>query len=175
MRLLAEIDRTPGIPHTGRMVTREAVRAIILEGSQLLMIHSACDGDYKFPGGGIKKGESHFSALRREVNEESGAHIRKQTGEFGFLVEYDHPIEKRYDLFKMTSYYYQVNIEPKFGIQHLDNYEYELGFTPEWVLVEEAIFINQTLLREQPSHAQRWVRRETTVLEIIKKELLRSL
>jgi 8-oxo-dGTP pyrophosphatase MutT (NUDIX family) len=174
MRLLAEIDHTPGIPHTGRTVTREAVRAIILEGSQLLMIHATCRGDYKFPGGGIKKGEGHFLALTREVNEESGAHIRKLTGVFGLVVEYDRPIEKRYDLFKMISYYYRVGIEPTFGIQHLDNYEYELGFTPEWIRVEEAIAINQTLLREQPSHVQRWVRRETTVLEIIKNELLGS-
>lgn len=174
MRLLAEIDRTPGIPHTGRTVTREAVRAIILEGSQLLMIHSTCDGDYKFPGGGIKKGESHFSAMLREVNEESGAHIRHLRGEFGIVVEYDRPIEKRYDLFKMTSYYYRVDIEPKFGIQHLDNYEYELGFTPEWILVKEAIAINQSLMREQASHVQRWVHRETAVLEVIKNELLGS-
>lgn len=171
MRLLAEINRTPGIPHIGRTVTREAVRAIILKGSQLLMIHSASDGDYKFPGGGIKKGESHFSALKREVNEESGAHIRKLMGEFGHVVEYDRPIEKRFDLFKMTSYYYQVDVEPKFGIQHLENYEYELGFTPEWISVDEAIAINQTLLKEQPGRVQRWVTRETTVLEIIKNEL----
>jgi len=175
MRVLAEIDRTPGIPHLGRTVTREAVRAIILEGRQLLMIHATCDGDYKFPGGGIKKGESHFSALSREVNEESGARIRPHTREFGFVVEYDRPFEKRYDLFKMTSYYYRVDIEPKFGIQHLENYEYELGFTPEWITVNEAIAINQTLLREQSSRVQRWVRRETAVLEIINNELLGSL
>ncbi len=175
MRLLAEIDRTPGITHTGLTVTREAVRAIILEGSQLLMIHATCDGDYKFPGGGIKKGESHFSALSREVNEESGAHIRKQTAEFGIVVEYDRPIEKHYNVFKMTSYYYRVEVEPAFGIQHLENYEYELGFTPEWISVEEAIAVNQTLLRDHPGRIQRWVRRETTVLELIKNEFLGSL
>ena len=171
MRLLAEIDRTPGIAHQGRTVTREAVRAIILEGRQLLMIHSTCDGDYKFPGGGIKKGESHYSALLREVSEESGAHMRKEIGDFGFVVEYDRPIEKRFDLFKMTSYYYRVDIEPKFGIQHLDDYEYNLGFTPEWINLEEVIAVNHTLLREQPSRVQRWVHRETTVLEIINREL----
>ena len=171
MRLLAEIDRTPGIPHTGRTVTREAVRAIIMEGSQLLMIHAACDGDYKFPGGGIKKGESHFSALSREVNEESGGHIRKLTGEYGIVVEYDRPIEKHFNVFKMTSYYYRVEVEPAFGIQHLETYEYELGFTPEWVSIKEAIANNQTLLREHPNRVQRWVRRETTVLELIIDEL----
>lgn len=175
MRLLAEIDRTPGIPHTGRTVSREAVRAIILEGSQLLMIHATCDGDYKFPGGGIKKGETHYSALSREVNEESGGHIRKLTGEYGLVVEYDRPIEKHYNVFKMTSYYYRVDVESSFGIQHLENYEYELGFTPEWISVNEAIAVNQTLLRDHPSHVQRWVRRETTVLDIIKNELLGSL
>jgi hypothetical protein len=75
----------------------------------------------------------------------------------------------------MTSYFYLVDIEPKFGIQHLERYEYELGFTPEWISVDEAIAINQTLLVEQPGRVQRWVNRETTVLEIIKNELSGSL
>lgn len=175
MRLLAEIDRTPGIPHQGRTINREAVRAIILKDNQLLMIQSSCDGDYKFPGGGIKKGESHQSALTREVNEESGARISKLIGEFGCVIEYDRPIEKRFDLFKMTSYYYLVEVELKLGLQHLEEYEYELGFSPEWISIADALAINQTLLRDQPSRIQRWVRRETTVLQLIKNEMPGSL
>lgn len=171
MRLLVEIDRTPGIQHKGRTVTREAVRAVILKEGQLLMIHSACDGDYKFPGGGIKKGESHQAALTREVNEESGARLTQFKGAFGCVIEYDRPIEKRFELFKMTSYYYLVEVDMALGIQHLEEYEYELGFAPEWISVEDALAVNKTLLRERPSGLQRWVRRETAVLEIIKNEL----
>jgi 8-oxo-dGTP pyrophosphatase MutT (NUDIX family) len=167
MRVLAEIDRTPGIRHTGRRVIREAVRAVIRDGDSLLMIHSACDGDYKFPGGGIKHGEDRFTALAREVNEESGATLVFRPVEFGKVIEYDLPIEKHFDLFVMTSYYYNCLIGSKMGIQHLDNYESELGFTPEWIPIAEALAVNQTLLREQPQKLQRWVKRESAVLQIL--------
>jgi len=170
MRLLAEIDRTPGIPHNGKTITREAVRAIILKNEKLLLIHSTYDGDYKFPGGGIKTGEDHTSALAREINEESGAHLKMVTGEYGLVIEYDRPIEKRFDLFKMTSYYYLCEVDSDLGVQHLDEYEYELEFTPEWISIEEAIAVNQTLLDEQPQRVQRWVNRETTVLRLLKNE-----
>ena len=157
------------ITRDGR-VTREAVRAIIRDGSNLLMIHSSCDGDYKFPGGGIKSGEDHFSALSREVNEESGASLLKEMIEFGKVIEYDRPIEKQFDVFVMTSYYYICQIESQIGIQHLEKYESELGFTPEWISIEDAVAVNQTLQRERPGKLQRWVRRETEVLQILLNE-----
>jgi len=174
MRLLAEIDRTPGISHNGKTITREAVRAVIFKNEKLLLIHSTYDGDYKFPGGGIKAGEDHTSALTREIKEESGAHLKTVTGEFGLVVEYDRPIEKRFDLFKMTSYYYLCEVDSELGVQHLDEYEYELGFTPEWIAIEDAININQTLLNEQPQRVQRWVNRETSVLRLVKNEFLKG-
>lgn len=170
MRVLAEIDRTPGIRHTGRRVIREAVRAVIRDGDALLMIHSACDGDYKFPGGGIKHGEDRLAALTREVNEESGAILVTRPVEYGKVIEYDFPIEKHFDLFVMTSYYYNCRIGSQMGIQHLDEYESELGFTPEWITIEDALAVNQTLLREQPEKTQRWVKRETVVLQLLLNE-----
>jgi 8-oxo-dGTP pyrophosphatase MutT (NUDIX family) len=170
MRILAEIDRTPGIMHTGRRVTREAVRAIIRDGGNLLMIHSACDGDYKFPGGGIKHGEDHFSALSREVNEESGAVLLKKITDYGKVIEFDRPIEKKFDLFVMTSFYYSCQISPQIGAQHLDQYESDLGFTPVWVSVTDALATNQSLLNEKPGSLQRWVPRETAVLQLLVKE-----
>jgi len=167
MRVLSEIDRTPGIGHSGRRVIREAVRAIIRDGDSLLMIHSACDGDYKFPGGGIKHGEDCLTALAREINEESGATLVFRPVEFGKVIEYDLPVEKHFDLFVMTSYYYKCRIASRIGIQHLEQYESDLGFTPEWISIEEALKVNQTLLRERPEKLQKWVKREATVLQIL--------
>jgi hypothetical protein len=57
------------------------VRAVILRGHDLLMVHSANVGDYKFPGGGVD-------------------------GKLGTVVEYDFAEEKDFDVFKMKSYYY---------------------------------------------------------------------
>ena len=41
------------------------------------------------------------------------------------------------------------------------------GFTPEWISIEEALNVNQTLLRERPEKLQKWVKREATVLQIL--------
>ena len=65
--------------------------------------------------------------------------------EFGKVIEYDLPIEKQFDLFVMTSYYYICQIESQMGIQHLEKYESEFGFTPEWISIEDALAVNQTL------------------------------
>ena len=170
MRLLIEIDRWPGIPHQGRKISREAVRAIILKDGKLLLIHAACDGDYKFPGGGVKRGENHFTALDREVNEETGAKIGQNTIEFGKVIEYDRPIERAFDLFMMTSYYYFCQIEKEIGKPHLEKYESDLGFTPEWVTIADALAVNQALLKEKPEKLQRWVKRETEVLKLLLKD-----
>lgn len=171
MRILAEIDRSPGLHHQGRRVSREAVRAIIPDGSDLLMIRSACGGDYKFPGGGIKPGEDRLTALSREVNEESGAKLVNRPIEFGKVIEYDCPIEKHLDLFVMTSYYYKCQIDPQMGDQHLEKYESDLGFMPEWVSIADALSANQLLLSKQTGKLQRWVQRETKILQMLLDEL----
>lgn len=50
---------------------REAVRAVIVQNNKILLAHSNM-GDYKFPGGGVDKNESHGEGLLREVAEETG-------------------------------------------------------------------------------------------------------
>ena len=73
MQILAEIHHAEGINIEGKTVHRNAVRAVILRGQELLMIYSANVGDYKFPGGGVNKGETHKQALVREVKEANAA------------------------------------------------------------------------------------------------------
>ena len=53
---------------------RVAIRAIILQGDKILMVKSNT-GDYKFPGGGVEKGETPEETLRREVQEETGQEV----------------------------------------------------------------------------------------------------
>ena len=151
------------------MISREAVRAIITNGEKLLLIHATCDGDYKFPGGGIKRGEDHYNALKREVNEETGAKIMSEITGFGKVIEYDRAIERAFDLFMMTSYYYYCQIEETIGTPHLEKYESDLGFTPEWITIADALAVNQALLKEKPEKLQRWVKRETEVLQLLLK------
>ena len=60
---------------SGRVFDRPSVRAIILRGGRIAMVHSLKYDYYKFPGGGIEAGESHLEALLREAREEAGLRI----------------------------------------------------------------------------------------------------
>jgi 8-oxo-dGTP pyrophosphatase MutT (NUDIX family) len=171
MQLITQIFHKPNLSLNGKTVTREAVRAIILNGNQVLMVYSRLNGDYKFPGGGVKRDEVHEAALQREVMEECGARLIRIIAEFGRVEEYDRAKEEEFDLFRMNSYYYLCEVEDVFGVQNLDDYEFEYGFTPEWVTIEHAFAVNQALMDNPPPTIQRWVRRELFVLETIQERL----
>lgn len=167
MKLLNEIFHSSEVPTRGWTVLREAVRGIVLDGRKLLMIYSERNGDYKFPGGGVERGENHEAALRREVAEETGRQVARIIEPFGRMIEYDLPLEKDYDLFKMTSYYYRCQVGGETGRQNLDQYEQELGFLPVWVEIDTAIDRNASLLADSNS-LPRWVKRELQVLQKIR-------
>ncbi len=169
MNVLAEIHRSPGVNIHGKTLHRTAVRAVILRGRDLLMIYSANVGDYKFPGGGVQEGETHAQALCREVQEECGLSVARMGAEVCAVIEYNLPIEKDYDVFKMTSHYYPCDVEGDFGVQKLDDYERELGFEPVWIDIDRAIQLNKALptTDETPD----WLSRENFVLEYIRQNL----
>lgn len=171
MELIGEIYRRDGLVLNGKAIMRNAVRAIIPRGRALLMVYSRANGDYKFPGGGVNVGEVFEEALARELAEECGAHLIKVEAEFGKMIEYDRPQEREFDLFKMTSHYYVCSVAPALGAQRLDDYEEAMGFTPVWVDIDDAIATNQTVLAEGKTD-QRWTRRETYVLGLVKERLM---
>jgi 8-oxo-dGTP pyrophosphatase MutT (NUDIX family) len=164
---LHEIFHQEGLNLFGKTVTREAVRAIIFDQGKLFMVFSRKNGDYKFPGGGVKKGEDVQEALLREIKEESGVEHVSIGPAFGVVIEYDLPLEEEYDLFKMTSRYFLCSIGTMIGQQRLDHYEQDLGFTPCWVPIEVALRTNRKLLYDKSSEMPRWVRRETFILELL--------
>ena len=99
---LLEIDKVSD--SIGNVNYREAVRAVIIKNNKILMVHSINE-DYKFPGGGIKRGENKIEALVREVEEETGYVCTKIIKKLGIVTEkskdkYVHDI-----IFKMISYY----------------------------------------------------------------------
>ena len=172
MKLLTEIYRDKNVNKDGKAVTRNAVRGIIFDQNNLLMIFSEKKGDYKFPGGGVLGNEYFEDALIREVREESGAEIEQIETSIGKVVEYSIPIEEDFEVFMMTSHYYLCQIGEQFVEQQLDEYEEELGFVPIWISVDEALRTNRALLCGDSRDVPRWIPRETFVLEYIKKELL---
>lgn len=76
-------------PEAGvRVIERRAVRAVVSRHGRLLMVHSTVGGDYTFPGGGIRPGESDEQALAREVLEECGHRIASFGAQLGVVVEF---------------------------------------------------------------------------------------
>ncbi|TFD99505.1 NUDIX domain-containing protein [Jeotgalibacillus salarius] len=128
-------------------------------------------GDYKFPGGGVEKGESQGAGLVREVREETG-YINCIVKEKAGIV-----IERRVDeyktdvLFEMTSHYYicELTNEEKM-LQQLDEYESILDFTPKWVSLNDAIEQNENLIKEFEKNS--WLQREAFVLKEIQNKLV---
>ncbi|MFZ5822346.1 MAG: NUDIX hydrolase [Chloroflexota bacterium] len=167
MPLLTTLHRTDGVDIHGKIVHRTAVRAVIQRGRDLLMILSANVGDYKFPGGGVQAGETHAQALAREVAEECGATLTRVGEEIGAVIEYDLAKEPEFDAFKMTSHYYRCEAADGFGAQSLDAYERDLGFTPIWIEIEQAIQSNKRLLSSV--HVPEWLRREIFMLEYLRE------
>jgi 8-oxo-dGTP pyrophosphatase MutT (NUDIX family) len=170
MNILTEIYRSPGVNINGRAVYRTAVKGVVLRGRTLLMIHSPKVGDYDFPGGGLHKGETHAQGLYREIREECGMIIAQIGSEIGAVIEYDFPIEQGYDVFKMTSHYYRCEVEDSFVPQQLEDYERELGFTPVWIDIDDAIQCNKSFLHS--GNAPKWLKKEIFALEYIRHNIL---
>lgn len=165
MPILTTLFRADGVNVNGKTVQRTAVRAVIRRGRELLMVRSAKVGDYKFPGGGIAKGESQAEALRREVLEECGATLVRIGEAIGSIVEYNFAVEDEFDTFKMTSHYFLCEVADGFAAQHLDDYEADLGFEPRWVPIDEALRVNRSLLGT--ASAPDWLKRELFMLEYL--------
>ncbi|MGC1377625.1 MAG: NUDIX domain-containing protein [Anaerolineales bacterium] len=170
MILLKEIVHKPGLCMQGKTVWRDSVRGIIPHRHDLLMVYSAQTGGYKFPGGGICNGETHEEALRREIQEESGAALSEIKRAFGKVIEYDAPIEPDYDVFRKTSYYYVCRVDDVLGKCRLDAYEEDLGFTPVWIDMDAAIQANSLLLQGDRQEIPQWTMRELFVLQQVKAQ-----
>ena len=165
MKLLGEIIHVEGLDLTGRILTRTAVRGIIRRESELLMIYSPVNGDFKFPGGGIEPGETDEKAHAPEVREECGVEGSEIGPAYGKMIEYWEAKDDGYDIFKMTSRYFRCNIEDTaFGQQCLDGYEKHLEFTPVWIDLCDAIRANEHALTSSDRPPPRWTRLETVVL-----------
>lgn len=146
------------------IISREAVRAIILNKDNILMIYNN-KGDYKFPGGGINKKESHQEALKREVKEETGYPLDSITKKIGVVIERNIDKYEKDSIFEMTSHYYLCKISDKQTFQELDDYEAELEFQPIWINIDKAIEGNEQILKGKAEAKNPWVNRETTVLK----------
>lgn len=147
----------------GSVFKRTAVRGIIQKDNKYLIIYSKY-GDYKFPGGGQKSGETLIDTLLREVKEETGYQVIKES-----IRDCIKTLERRKgdpeDLLEMESYYYYCNVDSKIGARNLDDYEKEYDYQVKWMTLEEIISMNESIDNYDKIP---WIKRETAVM----KELL---
>lgn len=159
------------IPENYDMIERKASKGIVIVNCKLLLIHTNL-GDYKFPGGGLKKYENYINALKREILEECGYDVVS----VGDCV--CETVEQRYDkfennkIFRMVSRYFicNINLDNKY-VRNLDSYEEEQQFAEELVEIEKAIENNKNLLSSDSDNINPWLARETDVLTYIKTVL----
>jgi ADP-ribose pyrophosphatase YjhB (NUDIX family) len=143
------------------VVDRTAVRAVIRRGDELLMVHSPVAGDHKFPGGGVEAGESLVDALVREVREECGRSLTTVNG-VRLVVDELRPGYEPGWVLRMTSVYVDCAVGEVEHAQQLDDYEADLAFRAGGVAPQEALRINEAVVRAGGS--QPWVAREIAVL-----------
>jgi len=66
-----------------QLILRAAAYAMLVNDSQVLLVHMRHGGKYQLPGGGVQLGERIEDALKREVREETGLEV-----EVGPLVDF---------------------------------------------------------------------------------------
>lgn len=153
-----------------RINRREAVRAVIFKDDKILMVQTKKD-DYKLPGGGTNKKESHDEALRREVQEETGYIISGVKEKLGVFVQRNLDKYEKNSIFEMVSHYYLCEVSSETTSQKLDDYEREQDFKPVWISVDSAIDRNQEILKRDDKDRNDWVYRETSVLMMLREQL----
>ncbi|PMU06680.1 NUDIX domain-containing protein [Aeromonas salmonicida] len=145
----------------GRRLERVTVRAIVLRGDRLLLVHSRVNGDLMFPGCGIEEGECHGTALARELREECGAELVEVGALLGQTREYRAAREADYDAYCIRSFYYLCRVGEGWSEPRPQPYEVRLGFTPGWFELDDALQTNKTQLA---GPCPQWTARETRVL-----------
>lgn len=167
MRELFTIDKKD-YDENAPLYIRPSVRGIVIQKGRIAMVHSLKYDYYKFPGGGIEGEESQIETLVREVKEEAGLTVQRDTiQEFGVVRRKQKGLLYG-DIFIQDNYYYLCSVEDEVQPQSLDDYEQDERFTLEFVQPETAINVNRN--RDHGPKDQAMIEREARVLEILIEE-----
>ena len=168
MRMLFEMDRKDhsGCTHT---FIRNSARSIIIRDGKVAMIHSLKYDFYKFPGGGIEKGESPVDAMIRETREEAGLRVLPGTvREYGMVHRVQKSEKDDTERFSQDNYYYLCDVMDEPVAQDLDDYEAEELFRLEYTDPATAIRANRHV--KSSPHNGMMFEREARILELLQAE-----
>ena len=165
MRLLFVLDKHDYDDCTHTFV-RDSARSIIIRDNKVAMIHSRKYGYYKFPGGGIEKGETPMQAMIRETREETGLVVIPETvKEFGYVHRIQKSTSDPTEIFVQDNYYYTCAALSAAVSQELDDYESREHYTLEFIDPHEAIRQNSQV-SQNPYHPM-MLEREARILELL--------
>lgn len=117
---------------------RKAARAFLFKDNKFCLLHIkgsdafGARDHFETPGGGIEKDEDLVTALKREIQEETGFDI-KNIQEVG-KISIEYKLLNRID----EEYYFYAEVSEKHET-HLLDYEKELSFVPYYFTIDEAL------------------------------------
>ena len=153
-----------------KVIKRPSARGIAVKDGKVLLIHSLKYDYYKFPGGGVEEGENLEDALVREIKEESGYEVIKDSIEpFGKVTVRHKDDYDEKNVFEQENYYFFCRVSEDSGNVKLDDYEREEGFTAEWQEPFPMHYHNR-YCRMIPEN-EGMIRRETMMLDIVDLEM----
>jgi 8-oxo-dGTP pyrophosphatase MutT (NUDIX family) len=142
-----------------------SVRGVIVRDGKIATQMGAA-GDYKILGGGVEPGEDFSDALLREVQEESGLLIKKETiREVGEILEMREDIFTKGLKYVCHSCFYLCDAREELGETHMTESEIAKGYHLVWATPEEIIAGNSAFMDEP------WIRRDTDFIKMIQEEI----
>lgn len=114
----------------------KAVRLVLFnKHSKIAMLHVQAKGYHDLPGGKVDANENNEDALRREINEELGFEL-EDIELHGIVLELRHTWNTLRIEYVYTTHTNEVSFIPQ-----LTNKEMQVGTTPLWLGINEAIYI----------------------------------
>ena len=165
MRKLFDMDKKDygGCTHT---FVRNSARSIIIRNGKIAMIYSRKYDYYKFPGGGIEKGETPVEAMIRETSEEAGLAVIPETiREYGYVHRIQRSDSDPTECFIQDNYYYLCDALDHPASRKLDDYEAKESYQLEFTEPLQAIRKNRNV-KESPYNPMMF-EREARVLEML--------
>ncbi len=171
MRILKTAIHPDADPQSPNMFSRQAARAIVLNGQNILMLYTQRYHDYTLPGGGIDEGEDIINGLIRELKEETGAKQISNIKPFGRYDEFRPWYKDNLDTVHMRSFCYTCSVADELGETQLESYEISNGMRPVWLNIFDAIKHNEDTIKHSAKKGLS-IERETYLLKRIVAELI---